>query len=124
MDELSSSYFIEEWLNSFNISFVKNLKIPRSSGTLDYSLTEHSLGILIVDWKKPISVKVINKAITVIDSNIGIDKIYIVCREISDYAFNLIGKLKYNIEIIHPFGLSEIALTLAQFMQKRVSSHA
>ena len=123
-DEIPSSYFIEEWLNNFNIAFVKDIKIPRSSGKLDYLLMEQSLGILIVDWKKPISVKVVNKAICAIDHKLGVDKIYIVCREISNYALSLIGKLNYNIEIVHPFGLSEIALTFVQFMQKRVPVHA
>ncbi|MCY3412358.1 MAG: hypothetical protein INQ03_12045 [Candidatus Heimdallarchaeota archaeon] len=107
-----TSTFIEEWMRSYHIGCERDVSIPRSGKTVDYLISESKVGIMIVLWNKPISVKIVNHAIYAIE-NLNLDTIYLICKKVSDYAQSTIDKLGYDIKIVHPLGLSDIAVMLA-----------
>lgn len=114
--QASSAYFIDDWINSFNLIAQKNLLISKSNKKLDYLITNGNIGILIVDWKKPISVKVVNTAIHAIDQY-NLNFLYLICKQVSDYAAESIKKLNYSIKVVHPYGLTDIAIALLTHKQ-------
>lgn len=107
--------FIEEWLNHLNVSYSRNYKV-NSQLKLDFYLRNQNMGILIIDWKRPISVQVINRAIQV-RRNLDLDRLYLVAREISEPAKKTLQKFGKSITAVHPNGLSDIAIGLINCQQ-------
>jgi hypothetical protein len=105
----SIDQFIHEWLNHFSIPFEKDVKTIGKNGNLNFLLPDHSMGILIPDWKRPISVQIINKSMK-IQKHLNLNEILIVANSVSDHAKETIERLKLPITTIHPNGLSEIAM--------------
>jgi len=108
--------FVHEWLNHFNISFQSEVKV-NSTLSLDYYIPNLRIGIFIVDWKRPISVQIANKAIQ-LQRELDLTALYLISREISEPAQKSLDRFGDNIIAIHPNGLSELAISLANTMQQ------
>ncbi|MDH5403432.1 MAG: hypothetical protein OEY49_13130 [Candidatus Heimdallarchaeota archaeon] len=108
-DNLSSNDFIEEWLNHLNLHYLIDYADENSNNQLDFYLPHHNIGILISKWKKPISVKVINKAVQ-LRQKLDLNEIIIIVKDISPHAKEVIDRLENELNIIHPMELSWLAL--------------
>lgn len=113
-----SCNFVEEWLNHFNIQFKKEVKI-NSKLSLDFFVERYGLGVFVVDWDRPISVQVVNRAIQ-IERELPVDHLYLIAREISEPARKTIDKFGNNIKTIHPNGLSELAVHFVNIFQTNI----
>jgi hypothetical protein len=109
--------FIQEWLNHFSIRYQSKVQVS-SKSTLDFYIEDWALGILINDWKRPISVQIVNKAVT-IARKMKTKNLYLVAKEISEPAKKTLSRYGDQVVAIHPNGLSELALKFSQLGQDR-----
>ena len=109
---IDSSVFIEEWLNHFNINYQTEIKIPNSNQKLDYYIPSANFGVVLAEWKKPISVRVVNRAINALDK-LNLSELVIIAHSIGDYANSTLNRLDRPIKAILSSGLSDLAMTIA-----------
>lgn len=105
--------FIEQWLTHFKLEFEKDLFGSSNNYKLDYLIPETGLGILISNWKKPISVLVVNQGLDFI-KEFGLNELIIISNEISQHALEVIGRFAYPIRFLHRTELSDIAIKLVE----------
>lgn len=103
--------FIKEWLNHFNIHYDTNITNPNSC-KLDYFITQSNMGIIINEWNKPISVKIINQAVNT-KEQLALKELIVVCESIGDYALALSKKMNNGVKIILNQNLSDLAVEIA-----------
>ena len=103
--------FIKEWLNHFNIHYETDIPIPKSS-KLDYLITPSNYGIMINEWNKPISVKIINQAYNIKDE-LDLNELIVVCESIGDYAAAITKKMHKGVKVILNRNLSDLAVEIA-----------
>lgn len=111
--------FIQEWLNHFSIRYQSKVKVS-SKSILDYYIEEWALGILINDWKRPISVQIVNRAVTMA-RKMKTKNLYLIAKEISEPAKKTLSRYGDQVIALHPNGLSELALKFSQLVQERTS---
>ncbi len=109
--EPMNKLFIKEWLNHFNIQYETNISGSDSS-KLDYFIAPSNLGIIINEWNKPISVKIINQAVN-IKNELDLKELFVVCESIGDYAMAISKKMHNGVKIILNQNLSDIAIEIA-----------
>ncbi|MHA2502400.1 MAG: hypothetical protein ACXAE3_06015 [Candidatus Kariarchaeaceae archaeon] len=119
-DGLKTREFVQDWLNHFNYPFQVDVKV-NSKASLDFVIPEHSIGIYVIDWKRPISVQVANKAIAM-RQDLDLKHLYLIAREISEPARRTLDRYSNFIVTIHPNGLSELAIGLARTYQTATNS--
>jgi len=116
MDQsLRAHDFVIEWLNHFNVIYEADVEL-NSTLTLDFLIKQFGVGIYIVNWKRPISVQIANKAIQ-LQREFELDQVFLIAKEISEPARKTLGKFGKNITTVHPNGLSELAISLANVLQ-------
>ena len=81
---METKEFVVDWLNHFNYMYQEDVPL-NSSVKLDFLVDSHSLGIFIVDWKRPISVQMINKAIQ-LHMKFQLRHLYLIATQISEPA--------------------------------------
>ena len=103
--------FIKEWLEHFNLIFNQDIKI-NSELSLSYHIPSLNIGVLIIDWKRPISIQIVNKAIQIL-RELKLTTLYLISKEISDPAQKNLMKYGEGIIPIQPNGISEIAVDIS-----------
>ena len=106
--------FIEEWLHHFNLHFKKDCHVKKEKITLDYYLPEFNSGLIISENSKPVNVTAINKAIKTLN-HFNLTDLVIVTPKISDNAYDTVNRLPINLSVIHPNGLSSLAMKFVNF---------
>lgn len=112
LDDLQT--FIEEWLHHFNLDYEKNCFVKKKKIGLNYYLPEFNSGLIISDKSKPVNVTAINKAIRALD-HFNLTDLVIVTSKISDNAYDTVNRLPINLSVVHPNGLSEIAMRFVNY---------
>ncbi len=111
MEMIKSNQFIEEWMHHFNLYYERDIVLLKNI-KVDYYLPKYNFAILIYEWKKPLSVTVINRAYALI-RNSRVNELYIITNTIGEYAAKVANKLSDNITILKNNELSELAIKLA-----------
>lgn len=114
LNDSNPSLFIEEWLNHFNINYYKDFKL--NNNIIDYYLDQYNVGVLIANWKKPISIKIVNKAVIIL-KELNLDEVYIIASDISYYANEVLDRIEEKVILLHPNGLSELAMKFAKVVR-------
>lgn len=115
-----SSDFIEEWLHHFNLFYKKDLEHKKKKISLNYYLPEHNTGVIIADKDKTINVPHINKALKILDY-FNLQELIIVGHKISDNAYDTINRLSVNLSLVHPNGLSDLALKFIHYSKSGIA---
>jgi hypothetical protein len=109
--EPMNKLFIKEWLNHFNIHYEADIPVP-SSRNLDYFVAPSNFGIIVNEWNKPISVKIINQAIN-LKNELDLRELIVVCESIGDYAAARAKKMDKGVKVILNRNLSDLAVEIA-----------
>ena len=116
----SSCDFIEEWLHHFNLFYKKDIEYKQKKIILNFYLPEHNTGVVIVEKEKTINVPQINKALKMLDY-FNLQELILVGHKISDNAYDTINRLPVNLSVVHPNGLSELALKFVNYSKSNIA---
>jgi len=105
--------FVEQWLNHFNITYNKDVSLQSNNLNLDFVLHNSGIGIFFSDWKKPISVLIINHTLELV-KHFHLDEILIIAESISEHAQDVIERFQYPISFVHKTDLSSLAMKFVE----------
>ena len=96
------------------------MKIPNSNKKLDYYMPSDNFGLLLAEWKKPISIRVIDRAIYTLN-HFDLDELIIITNSLSDYASSTLKKLDLPIKAIFSSNVSDLAMKIASLSSSKSS---
>ena len=107
LETVSPSPIIKEWLNHFKINHHTEVPFSDSSAKLQFYIPSIALGILVPNWKKPISVTVLHQAVHAYE-NMNLSEVVIIADRVSFYVEETMKRLRYPVKIIDSYSLSEL----------------
>ncbi|OLS26225.1 MAG: hypothetical protein HeimC2_15950 [Candidatus Heimdallarchaeota archaeon LC_2] len=116
----SSSGFIEGWLHHFNLIYQKDFENKGNQVNLNYYLPDYNTGVIIAEKNKRINVPDINKALTVLE-DFNLKELIIIGNKISDNAYETLNRLSVNLSVVHPNGLSDLALKFVNYSKSNIA---
>ncbi len=103
----SALNIVKEWMDHFEILYHEDVPFSDSSVKLQLYVPSLGLGVLVPNWKKPISITVLHQAVHAFE-NMNLTQVIIVAERISFYVQETMKRLTYPIKIIDPYSLTEI----------------
>ncbi len=109
--------FIEEWLTYHNLQFVRDYKVKEAKSGLTYFIPELALGVIVANWKRPLTISIINKGLRIYEK-LSLSKLVILTNDISEIAQETIARVPEDILVMEISNLSEFAVLLNSRHQK------
>ncbi len=104
--------FIEEWVRFNSLEYIRDYKVGKGLIGLSYFIPQIKTGIIVVKWKRPLTVSIIHKALRVYNW-IGLETLIIVTNSISQTAKENLTRFSENINIVLMSNLSDLAVYLS-----------